>query len=241
MAEAHPVGFRWVMKARERGATVIHVDPRYGRTSASADRHVPIRAGSDIAFLGGLIRHVLETESWFAEYVLHYTNAATILREDLELPDDLGGVFSGFDPETGTYDQRRGCTRAPRDETLQHPRCVLQVLRRHYARYTPTSSPRCAGSPRRTSASSRTRSSPTRAASARAPSATPSAGPSTPRACRSSGRRRSSSCCSATSAGPAAGSWRCAATRRSRARPTSRRSTTCCPATCACRRRARAT
>ena len=69
MAEAHPVGFRWVMKARERGATLIHVDPRFTRTSAMADMHVPIRAGSDIAFLGGLIHHVLETESYFQEYV----------------------------------------------------------------------------------------------------------------------------------------------------------------------------
>src|SRR3954449_8554936 len=106
MAEAHPVGFRWVMRARARGAKVIHVDPRFGRTGASCDQHVPIRAGTDIAFLGGIIRHVLETESYFRDYVLHYTNAATILREDLELPDDLGGVFSGFDPETGTYDRQ---------------------------------------------------------------------------------------------------------------------------------------
>ena len=77
MAEAHPVGFRWVMKAKERGARVIHVDPRYGRTSQLADLHVPIRAGTDVAFLGGLIRHVIETESYFKEYVVNYTNAAT--------------------------------------------------------------------------------------------------------------------------------------------------------------------
>ena len=105
MAEAHPVGFRWVMKARERGAKIIHVDPRFSRTSAMADLHVPIRAGSDIAFLGGLIRHVLETESYFKEYVLHYTNASTIINEKFEDAEDLGGVFSGFDPETGTYDR----------------------------------------------------------------------------------------------------------------------------------------
>ena len=104
MAEAHPVGFRWVMKARERGATIIHVDPRYGRTAAMADLHVPIRAGSDIAFLGGLIRHVLETESYFKEYVLAYTNAATILNERYRDAEDGGGFFSGWDPETHTYD-----------------------------------------------------------------------------------------------------------------------------------------
>jgi formate dehydrogenase major subunit len=167
MAEAHPVGFRWVMKARERGATIIHVDPRYGRTAAMADLHVPIRAGSDIAFLGGLIRHVLETGSYFKEYVLAYTNAATIVDERYEDAEDGGGYFSGWDPETHTYDpttwQYEGgevaasagrrehtamsfeestgagmrTTAVKRDVSLQHPRCVLNVLRRHYARYTP--------------------------------------------------------------------------------------------------------
>src|SRR5688572_33184196 len=105
MAEAHPVGFRWVMKARERGAVIINVDPHFSRTSAVADTHVPIRAGSDIAFLGGLIRHIIETGSYFEEYVVNYTNAATILDERLELPDDLDGVFSGFDAATGEYDR----------------------------------------------------------------------------------------------------------------------------------------
>src|ERR1700742_3129907 len=167
MAEAHPVGFRWVMKARERGAKVIHVDPRFGRTSASADLHVPIRAGTDIAFLGGIIRHVLETESYFKDYVLHYTNASTIISDKFQDTEDLGGVFSGFDPETGTYDRSswsyeggqiapaagaRGHATEPfdpktgegmlegapqRDETMQHERCVLQLLRKHYSRYTP--------------------------------------------------------------------------------------------------------
>jgi formate dehydrogenase major subunit len=105
MAEAHPVGFRWVMRAKERGAKVIHVDPRFGRTGASADTHVPIRAGTDIAFLGGLIRHILETDSYFKEYVLNYTNASTIINDKFEDTEDLGGVFSGFDPETGLYDR----------------------------------------------------------------------------------------------------------------------------------------
>ncbi len=167
MAEAHPVGFRWVMKARERGAKIIHVDPRFGRTSAVADQYVPIRAGSDIAFVGGLIRHVIETESYFRDYVLHYTNASTLIDERFQDTEDLSGVFSGFDPETGTYDRtswmyeggavasaagtREHSTQAfeehtgagmlegaiRRDETLQHPRCVLQIVRRHFARYTP--------------------------------------------------------------------------------------------------------
>src|SRR5437868_7933660 len=74
MAECHPVGFQWVMEAKARGATVIHVDPRFSRTSAVADIHVPIRAGSDIAFLGGLVNYIMENERWFHDYVVHYTN-----------------------------------------------------------------------------------------------------------------------------------------------------------------------
>src|SRR3954465_7516240 len=105
MAEQHPVGFQWVVEAKERGAKVIHVDPRFSRTSAMADHHVPIRAGSDIAFLGGLIRHVIETDSYFRDYVVNYTNAATIVNEDYRDTEDLGGVFSGFDPAFGLSDR----------------------------------------------------------------------------------------------------------------------------------------
>jgi formate dehydrogenase major subunit len=104
MAECHPVGFQWVMEAKERGAKIIHVDPRFTRTSAMADLHVPLRAGSDIAFLGGIVNYILENEKWFREYVLAYTNASTILREDFRDTEDLDGVFSGYDPETGNYD-----------------------------------------------------------------------------------------------------------------------------------------
>ncbi|MFE1782994.1 formate dehydrogenase [Streptomyces sp. NPDC059506] len=180
-AEAHPVGFQWVMEAKARGAKVIHVDPRFTRTSALADLHVPIRAGSDIAFLGGLVNHVLSTGSEFREFVLEYTNAATIVSEDFRDTEELDGVFSGLDEETGRYDIRSwqyegapvraasGERDAPdgtrthggggtgesggaeshgaggpalsgeprHDPTLQHPRCVYQILKRHYARYTP--------------------------------------------------------------------------------------------------------
>ena len=167
-AECHPVGFRWVMKARERGATVIHVDPRFTRTSAMASMHVPIRAGTDIAFLGGLINYILTNEKWFREYVEHYTNASTIVGPDFKDTEDLDGLFSGFDPQGRKYttrtwayegtaggqevmsksadephalegqpgvDYRR--TPPKTDPTLQHPRCVFQILKRHYARYTP--------------------------------------------------------------------------------------------------------
>ena len=107
MAEAHPVGFRWVMKAKERGATVIHVDPRFSRTSALANIWVPIRAGSDIVFLGALIRHVIENNLFFHDYVVHFTNASCILREDFrDTEEDATGLFSGFDPDKRKYDNK---------------------------------------------------------------------------------------------------------------------------------------
>jgi formate dehydrogenase major subunit len=97
MAEAHPVGFRWPIRAKERGAKLIHVDPRFTRTSALCDVYVGIRAGSDIAFLDGLINYVLTHDRWFHEYVLAYTNAATIIEEGFEDTEELDGRFSGYD------------------------------------------------------------------------------------------------------------------------------------------------
>ena len=105
MAECHPVSFRFVMQAKLAGAKVVHVDPRFTRTSAVADLHVPLRAGTDIAFLGGLIKYVLDNELYFKDYVVAYTNAAAILREDFRDTEDLDGVFSGFDPEKRIYDE----------------------------------------------------------------------------------------------------------------------------------------
>src|SRR5688500_12709249 len=105
MAECHPVGFQWVGEAKARGAKVIHIDPRFTRTSAIADLHVPLRAGSDIVFLGALVNHVLSNDLYFKEYVVAYTNAASILREDFRDTEDLDGLFSGFDPDKRHYDQ----------------------------------------------------------------------------------------------------------------------------------------
>jgi formate dehydrogenase major subunit len=143
-AECHPVGFQFVMDAKLRGAKVIHVDPRFTRTSALADLHVPIRAGTDIALLGGLINHVLTEGKEFREYVLAYTNAAVIINEDYRDTEDLDGLFSGWMPHESTYDnstwaygEHGGSATPERDETLQHPRCVFQILKRHYTRYTP--------------------------------------------------------------------------------------------------------
>jgi formate dehydrogenase major subunit len=141
MAENHPVGFQWVIEARDKnGAKVIHVDPRFNRTSAMADYWLPLRAGSDLAFLGAMIRYVIENDRVFREYVVRYTNAATILRSDFKDTEDLDGLFS--DSETWFYD------RAGKDETLQHPRCVFQVLKRHFARYTPELVEQLCGIPR---------------------------------------------------------------------------------------------
>ena len=145
MAEAHPVGFRWVMKAKERGATIIHVDPRFSRTSALADIWVPIRAGGDIAFLGGLIRHIIENNLFFRDYVVHYTNASCILREDFrDAEEGATGFFSGWNEQRRAYDNKSwgyqgdsGLSFPERDLTLQHPRCAFQSLRRHFGRYTP--------------------------------------------------------------------------------------------------------
>jgi formate dehydrogenase major subunit len=173
MAENHPVAFQWVMEARERGTKVIHVDPRFTRTSAMADMWLPLRAGSDIVLLGALVHYALEKEKFFREYVLHYTNASVILREDFRDTEDLGGLFSGWDPKKKQYDpeswlyegaapsqdgdgeapghQQEGgghgkdrggeaskdLNRYRQDLTLQDPRCVFQVLKRHFSRYTP--------------------------------------------------------------------------------------------------------
>ncbi len=172
MAENHPVGFQWAIEAREKGARLIHIDPRFTRTSAMADTHVALRPGTDIAFLGGIINYILENDRAFKEYIVNYTNAPVLLREDFKDTEDLGGFFSGWMPDksgyhfgTWQYDemdlhgaagqreseeslaqmepfkQKEDALEAGEppnmDKTLQHPRCVYQVLKKHYARYTP--------------------------------------------------------------------------------------------------------
>jgi formate dehydrogenase major subunit len=218
MAENHPVAFRWPMHAKvEHGAKLIHVDPRFTRTSAVSDIYAPVRAGSDIAFLGGVIRHVINSERWntdpfFRSWVVNYTNAATLIREEYKDTEDNEGVFSGlmeykggvpewpyngfanqYDNESWQYhgtkigDQGRVAATAQsgevpgitsgtepkvaatpsgppydalvksllhpppqRDETLQDPRCVFQIVKRHFSRYTPEMVERTTGCPRDT-------------------------------------------------------------------------------------------
>jgi formate dehydrogenase major subunit len=161
-AEAHPVGFRFVMQAKERGSKIIHVDPRYTRTSALADLYVPIRSGTDIAFLGGVINWVLQNERYFREYVCAYTNASHILTDKFQDTEDLDGLFSGLDepprvsdslPSVVMYDRRtwkfeREGNSIKSDPTLQHPRCVFQILKRHFSRYTPEMVESICGAPR---------------------------------------------------------------------------------------------
>jgi formate dehydrogenase major subunit len=151
MAEAHPVGFQWVVEAKARGARVVHIDPRFTRTSALADMHVPLRAGSDIVFLGGVINYILEHAKDFRDYVLPYTNASFLVLEAYEDAEDLDGLFSGYDPDTGSYDPSSWQYERPiaSDPTLQHPRCVYQILKRHYQRYTAEMVERVCGTPRR--------------------------------------------------------------------------------------------
>jgi formate dehydrogenase major subunit len=225
MAENHPVAFRWPMKARVNGATLIHVDPRFTRTSAMCNIYAPIRAGSDIAFLGGLVNHVLNSERWnrepfFRTWVVNYTNAPVLIRDEFKDTEDLDGVFSGlmeykggaaewpFNGFVGEYDNAswqyaqtkmetqgwqgatvrsgeqsvgnqprqgrpatasesdarrlpkgppfdplvRGLLQPPprRDETLQHPRTVFQIVKRHFSRYTPEMVERVTGCPQAT-------------------------------------------------------------------------------------------
>jgi formate dehydrogenase major subunit len=157
MAESHPVGFHWPVAAKQRGAVLTHVDPRFTRTSAVADLFVKIRSGTDIAFLGGIIRYFLESGQYFKEYVQHYANAATIINSEFQAPTP-DGLFAGFDPKTGHYDLLPaawdyafetgpdGTPGAARvDVTLQDPQWVFQVLKRHFARYTPEAVARVCG------------------------------------------------------------------------------------------------
>jgi formate dehydrogenase major subunit len=187
MAECHPVAFRWVMQAKTRWpnpATIIHVDPRFTRTSAMANIYAPLRSGSDIVFLGAVIKYILDKhepifdkvcnkeplssrEQFFHDYLVHYTNAATIITEDFKDTEDLAGLFAGYDADKRKYDNakwryetepaakakdpkdqqpRQGFADtvgklvgppAKQDPTLRHERCVWQILKRHFQRYTP--------------------------------------------------------------------------------------------------------
>jgi formate dehydrogenase major subunit len=162
-AENHPVGFQWVMKAKERGAKFIHVDPRFTRTSAVADIHVPLRSGTNIAFFGGLIHYAIQKNLYFKDYVVYYTNASFLIDPAFKTATDGGGLFTGLeqtgkggaDPHVAeTYKkdtwkyQLDGEGNPKRDLTLSDPNSVFQLMKRHYSRYTPEMVERVCGIPK---------------------------------------------------------------------------------------------
>jgi formate dehydrogenase major subunit len=178
-AENHPCGFKWPVEAkRTRNAKMIVVDPRFTRTASVADLFCQIRAGSDIAFLGGMIHYAIENNRIAKDYLLNYTNAGFVVKPDFKLPADTDGVFSGFDAQKQTYDRAtwnyagtsgasgqnssgmqtgQGSAPAPLpplpekvdfDATLQNPNCVFQLLKKHYSRYTPEMVERITGIPK---------------------------------------------------------------------------------------------
>src|SRR5579871_1001684 len=153
-AENHPCGFKWPIEAkRQRNAKMIVVDPRFTRTAATADMFVQIRAGSDIAFLGGLIRYAIENNRIARDYLIHYTNAAFVVHEDFQVAQE--GLFSGFNPTTKTYDRSSwnydgvDHPSGPAfDLALENPRSVFQLLKQQYSRYTPEMVERITGIPK---------------------------------------------------------------------------------------------
>jgi len=137
-AENHPISFRWVTKAQLNGTPVIHVDPRFTRTSAKADIYAPLRSGTDIAFLGGMIKYIIENDKYFKDYVANYTNGSFIAGDKYDFKD---GLFSGYDAQKRKYDPANWALKKDadgmplRDLSLQDPRCVFQLLKSHYSRY----------------------------------------------------------------------------------------------------------
>src|SRR5689334_6410709 len=150
-AEAHPCGFKWVTEAKAHNkARLIVVDPRFTRSAAVADYYAPIRAGSDIAFLGGVINYLLTHDRIQHEYVKAYTDATFIVREDFGFND---GLFSGYDTNAGKYNRKSWMYELGKDgyvsvdATLTHPRCVFNLMKNHYSRYTPEMVSRITGTP----------------------------------------------------------------------------------------------
>ncbi len=141
-AENHPISFKWVMKAKENGAKLLNLDPRFTRTSSKADVYAPIRSGSDIAWLGGMIKYILDNELYQKDYVRLYTNAPFIVNKDFQMPGALDGVFSGYDPKKRNYNKKAWAFvtdskgEVKKDPEMKDPMCVLQLLKKHFSRYT---------------------------------------------------------------------------------------------------------
>jgi formate dehydrogenase major subunit len=141
-AENHPISFRWVEEARARGAKLLSVDPRFTRTSAKADVYAPLRSGSDIAFLNGMMRYLIENGLYDEFYIANYTNAPFLVNRDFRMPGELDGVFSGYDPDARKYDKKAWSFQADaegvikKDRSMKDPFCVFQLLKKHVSRYT---------------------------------------------------------------------------------------------------------
>lgn len=142
-ASNHPISMKWIMRAREKGAKLICVDPRFSQTAAKADLYAPLRSGTDIAFLGGMIKYILDNNLYFKEYIVNYTNASFLVNPGYKGPAELDGLFSGYNLETKKYDKSSWAFQkdengvALKDRTLQDPNCVFQLLKKQYDRYTP--------------------------------------------------------------------------------------------------------
>ena len=141
-ASNHPISMKWILKAKEKNSKLIVVDPRFTQTAAKADLYAPIRSGTDIAFLGGMIKYIIENQLYFKEYIVQYTDAPFLVHPDFKGPGQLDGVFSGYDEKDCKYDKKtwafqldgRGLPK--RDLSLNDPNCVFQLLAKHYSRYT---------------------------------------------------------------------------------------------------------
>ena len=153
-AENHPISFKWIMEAKHRGGIIIHVDPRFTRTSAKADIYAPIRSGTDLAFLGGMINYIIENRLYCEKTLRLHTNASFLVNPQIQLPDDLDGLFSGYDPQTRSYNkstwafQRDPGGMIKKDPTLEDPYCVFTLLRKHFYRYTTELVSRVTGTPK---------------------------------------------------------------------------------------------
>ncbi len=141
-ASNHPISMKWVMRAREKGAKLIVVDPRFTATASKADLYAPMRSGTDIAFLGGMVKYIIDNKLYFKDYVVNYTNASFLVNPEFKGPGELAGLFSGYDEKARKYDKKTwgyqmGEDGIPKkDPTLQNPHCVFQLLKKHYSRYT---------------------------------------------------------------------------------------------------------
>jgi formate dehydrogenase major subunit len=153
-ASNHPISMKWVMRAKERGAKLIVVDPRFTQTAAKADVYAPMRSGTDIAFLGGMIKYILDNNLYFKDYVVNYTNASFLVNPDFKGPGELNGLFSGYDEKTRKYDKKTWSFQMDengipkKDPSLKDPNCVFQILKKHYSRYNPDTVSSITGTPK---------------------------------------------------------------------------------------------